>query len=456
MLRSGAYGWHNGVFNQIHVPERLQWGMREGTVTYAQRLAAAGYRTGYCGKWHADWVKGPLDYGYHRASAINCLGPEATRRLNLPPEDCFGPTARKHPNRVVAERVIHWPGGDRWPVWQEYDGPIEGRHAHFLASRAVAMLDEFAGQPAPWLLEVHFPEPHDPFAPHVEFARRYSADDVPLPGDWHEEHANKPGMNRREAATYAGLSEQDVKAAIAHYWALNEELDHNIGRVLERLDQLGQRDNTLVVLSSDHGELLGNHGMFIKGWMPYEQTHRVPMVARFPRHIPAGSRANQLVHLHDWAHTFCEVAGAEPLPFADGVSLTNLLADPANTPSRPAIMNTYYGGEFLYTQRILITERYKYVFNGFDIDEVYDLESDPAELVNRVDDPSLAEVVADLRRRLYAEMDRLGDPYAGNWLYHAGRYLPNPPPEAPPEARPETLPQSEPATTTPSRPKARR
>jgi len=297
---------------------------------------------------------------------------------------------------------------------------------HVRASGGIAMLGEFAETGRPWLLEIHFPEPHDPFSPHVEFAKRYSAEEVPLPANWHEEYTDKPGMNRKEAENYQDLMEEDVRQAIAHYWAYNEELDHQVGRILDALEESGQAGNTLVVFTTDHGELLGNHGMFIKGWMPYEETHRIPMVARWPGQIPAGSQARQLVHLHDWAHTFCEVGGVEPLPYDDGISLMDVLRDPADTPSRDAIMNTYYGGEFLYTQRILITERYKYVFNGFDIDELYDLEEDPGENVNCIDAPSYAEARDRLRCRLYEEMDRLDDPYQGRWKYHAGRYLPHP------------------------------
>jgi arylsulfatase A-like enzyme len=425
MLLSGAYGWHNGVFNQIHVPERMQWGMRDGTVTYAQRLSDAGYETGYVGKWHADFIKGPLDYGYRRTSFVN-VSPVIAQRANQIPEDDYARIRQQYPTRLHDQRIAHWVGGDEWPVWQEFDGPMEGRAMHFRATRGIALLNEFADNPKPWLLEVHFPEPHDPFSPHVEFARRYNADDIPLPDNWREEYINKPGMNRKEAENYRELNEEDVRQAIAHYWAYNEELDHHIGRILDALEESGQKENTLVVFSSDHGELLGNHGMFIKGWMPYEETHRVPMIARLPGSIPAGSQAGQLVHLHDWAHTFCDVGRAEPLPFNDGISLSDLIQSPETTESRDAIMNAYYGGEFLYTQRILITQRYKYVFNGFDIDELYDLETDPSEMNNLIDDAGHTEIRDGLRRRLYEEMERLDDPYKSRWKYHAGRYLPHP------------------------------
>ena len=428
MLLSGAYSWHNGVFNQVHVAQRMHFGMAEGTITYAQRLADAGYQTAYLGKWHADWLKNPIDYGYDRVSAVvGGCSPEAMERMNVPPEEQFATSARlRYPNETVAGRVVQWVGGADWPVWAEVDGPHEGRHMRFLADRGAAVLAELCQSGAPWLMEVHFPEPHDTYAPHVDFARRYDADDVPLPENWREDYVNKPGMSRKEAANYRDVTDEDVRQAIAHYWAYNEELDHNVGRILDALERSGEAENTLVVFSSDHGDLLGNHGMFIKSWMPYEEAHRIPMVARWPGRIPEGAVADQLVHLHDWAHTFCEVAGADRLPYADGISLAPLLAEPGATPSRDAIMSIYYGCEFLHVQRIMITQRCKYVFNGFDIDELYDLDTDPSEMINRIDDPEYAEQLADLRRQLYACMDQFDDPFKGTWLYGAGRYLPHP------------------------------
>ena len=425
MLLSGAWSWHNGVFVQVHVPQRMHHGMKEGTITYARRLTEAGYQTAYLGKWHADWLKNPLDYGYQRVSGVRGCSPEAAARMNLRLAD-RPPIRALQEKRIAAQRVVQWAGGADWPVWQEIDEPPEHRHMHFLAERAERVMEELCEATGPWLLEVHFPEPHDPYAPQVDFARRYSAEDVQLPWNWHEEYVDKPGMSRKEAANYRDVTDEDVRQAIAHYWAYNEELDHYMGRILSALDRSGCADDTLVVFSTDHGDLLGNHGMFIKSWMPYEETYRIPMVARWPGRIPPGSTASQLVQLHDWAHTFCDAADSEPLPFADGMSLVPILRDPEGEPSRDAIMNSYYGCEFLHVQRTVITRRHKYVFNGFDIDELYDLKTDPTEMTNRLNDPTYADVRDDLRRRLYTFMKRYDDPFSGTWLYDAGRYLPNP------------------------------
>ena len=119
----------------------------------------------------------------------------------------------------------------------------------------------------------------------------------------------------------------------------------------------------------------------------------VPLIARWPAAIKAGGRCDHLVQLQDLAHTYAQAGGAKAMPYPDGRSLMPLFEDPKRTDWSDDILCAYYGGEFLYTQRIAINQRYKYVFNGFDFDELYDLERDPAEMRNVVDAPEYREAV---------------------------------------------------------------
>jgi len=140
------------------------------------------------------------------------------------------------------------------------------------------------------------------------------------------------------------------------------------------------------------------------------------------------------VQTHDLAHTYVAAAGASAMPYADGAALQPLFASPQSNAWRDDILCAYYGGEYLYTQRIGITDRFKYVFNGFDYDEMYDLERDPDELRNVVNEAEYAKWTADMRARMYEMMARFHDPYGdapekyGNVTagdrYCAARYLP--------------------------------
>jgi arylsulfatase A-like enzyme len=179
--------------------------------------------------------------------------------------------------------------------------------------------------------------------------------------------------------------------------------------------------------------MVGSHRMWIKGWIPYEECYRVPLIVRWPAQIKAGSHTSKLVQTHDLAYTYVEAAGAPAMPWNDGRSLFPLFKNPTHADWRSDILGAYYGGEFLYTQRLAITDRFKYVFNGFDIDELYDLEQDSEEMHNAVSDVKYKTYADDMRARLYEMMARFEDPYgdvrarnsngASPDRYGASRYL---------------------------------
>ncbi len=424
MLLSGAYPWHNGVFNQVHVREAMSRDMFPDVVTYPERLRDAGYRLAYVGKWHASSARGPRDFGYSVMRELPWLGRECRERLKNHLENSPDPTGGRPP-RLVDPLYVTWPGGDRVMLCAGVDAPPEENVSYRIAQGGARTIREFAAEDAPWLIEVHFQQPHDPYRPLLCFLENYRLEDIELPRSYYEEtFEGKPGLLAREASLWAELSEEDFRQALRHYYAFCEQVDHFAGMVLDALEETGQADNTLVVFTADHADMVGAHRVFIKGWMPYEETRRIPMVARYPGVIPAGSATDALVQLHDWAHTFVALGGATELPYADGKNLLPLLGDPAGVePQWPEyILDVYYGAEFLYTQRIAIGKRYKYVFNGFDWDEFYDLERDPDEVHNAINDPEYADAAQDMREVLWALMARYHDPYVGH-RYGAGRYL---------------------------------
>lgn len=438
-LLSGAYPWNNGVYHQVHVPMSLNPDMREGVQTFSQRLNDAGYRLGYLGKWHASRLRGPLDFGYHeyRAPVQVTMSPAATRRNRV---DGFGPTIRNTalPYEVVNRCAVTWPGGDTHTLWMEIDGVLEATQEYHIATQAAAMIREYAASKTPWHIEVHFPEPHEPYKPLLRYLSKYRIEDIALPANYRDEtFENKPRLLAREASLWGELGEDDVREVLRHFYAYCEQVDAAVGIVLDALREVDLVGQTLTVFGADHGDNVGAHRCMVKGWTPYEETLRIPMIARWPGVIPAGATTSAIVQLQDWAHTFVAAAGAPPLPYADGYDLLPLMAEPAQMePEWPQYrLNSYYGCELLYMQRIAIGQRYKYVFNGFDWDELYDLQDDPGEVHNAIDDPAAAEVAQDLRDALWALMFTHHDPYT-QLQWGAARYLRAPRGGLPPDVRP--------------------
>ncbi len=429
MTLSGAYHWHNGVYNQVHSAPSVHRDLNADTVLYSQRLKAVGYQLGYVGKWHASWVRTPADFGYQVAGVFGC-DPKALAKLDLNPDQV--PQVKRTARPQIA-RTFQWPGSEPFPMWGYVEGEENQTQEWYSSECAIRMMQRFARASEPWLLEVQYVQPHDPYLPLKKYLDRYNPRDMAVPTSFHDTFKDKPGMHRREAETWGAVTEEDVRASCAHYYAATEQLDAQIGRVLKALDDTGQADNTIVVFTTDHGDMMGAHRMWLKGWIPYEEAYRVPLIIRWPGHIQPQSKTHKLVQLQDLAHTYVEAAGAPALPHPDGQSLLPLFRNPDTPNWRDQILCAYYGGEFLYTQRMAITERYKYVFNGFDYDELYDLEVDPGELHNIAYQPEQHVTADDMRARTYEMMRQFGDPYADKGpaqngvatdRYGASRYLP--------------------------------
>ena len=429
MILSGAFHWHNGVFNQIHSAPSVHRDMFPDVVLYSQRLREVGYQLGYTGKWHASWNRCPADFGYEMAGVFGC-DPAILRKYDLNPDHIDFPKEKlsAHPLRMIS-----WPGSDPFPLYGYTEGPEEAASESRTAEAAIHMMRRFARNAKPWLVESHFVMPHDPYMPLKKYFDRYDPRSITVSPTFKDTFEGKPGLHRRESSIWGDVTEDDYRASRAAYYAYTEQVDAQIGRLLAALEQTGQADNTIVVCTTDHGDMVGDHRMWIKGWIPYEQCYRVPLIVRWPNVVKPGTKTDHLVQTHDLAHTYVTAAGARPLPYADGSALQPLFADPQPSSWRDQILCAYYGGEFLYTQRLAITKRFKYVFNGFDIDEMYDLEKDPDEMRNVVDAESYAPQMDDMRARMYEMMDRFEDPYGmpAKWTlpgnrpdrYGAPRYL---------------------------------
>lgn len=431
MILSGAYHWHNGVYNQIHSSPSVHRDMNPDVVLYSQRLRDAGYHLGYVGKWHASWVRTPFDFGFHEGAGVQGCWPQVLAKYDLNPD---GVERASEQLKAVPVRQMRWPGSEPFTMWGYREGPEEATPEYREAEQAIRMMNRFAKGGSPWHMEVHFVQPHDPYMPLKKYVDRYDPRAIKVPRSFQDTFAGKPGLHRRESESWGKVTEEDYRQGRAHYYAYTEQLDAQVGRILDALDKTGQAANTLVVYTTDHGDMVGAHRMWVKGWIPYEECYRVPLIVRWPGMVKPGSRTARLVQTHGLAHTYVGAAGADKMPYADGRALQPLFESPSRTDWEDELLCAYYGGEFLYTQRIAITERFKYVFNGFDYDEFYDLENDPGEMHNAVGDAAYRSAVSDMRGRLYRMMAKFEDPYgdvkARNSIgeapnrYGAPRYLP--------------------------------
>ena len=190
-----------------------------------------------------------------------------------------------------------------------------------------------------------------------------------------------------------------------------ELIDDNVGRMLEALEGSGQLDNTVVIFTSDHGEMLGDHGLLLKGCRFYEGLTRVPLIFSLPGQFLEGERRQALVELVDIAPTLLELAGL-PIPERmQGRSLAPLLTDAAaNDSHREYARCEYYSAlnpdareHFSGSYATMIRDdRYKLVvYHGHGLGEMFDLREDPHEFVNLWDDPAMLPVKLRLMQQSF-------------------------------------------------------
>jgi len=404
---SGLYPTGHGMYNNYHSVPVLHSGLFPGVRLFSEHLREAGYNLSFIGKWHVSGDKLPTDYGWEvptgdsgPAWAATDRAPdrqERRRRFRLVRE------GQLQGRRRAAGAVVHRPGWGDYRVYGTLPGKPEDMRDFQRGKIAVEEIRRLSRRPEPWVLYVGLTEIHDPYFVVEPYASMYDPQEVPLPENYHDSLEDKPAIYRRmRQQLWSQLTEEQVREAIAHYWGLCTMNDDVVGMLLDALEEVGVADRTLVLYTSDHGDQVGGHGLFLKGVLPFEESYRVPMVVRWPGVISPGSVCSEFVTLCDFAPTFCEIAGAEPMDDLHGRSLVPLFKGSTPDDWPQTFFGQFCGTELYYTQRIVRDKRYKYVFNGFDFDELYDLEEDPYEMRNLASDPGHEGV----KRRLIGEMWR--------------------------------------------------
>ncbi|MCL6633804.1 MAG: sulfatase-like hydrolase/transferase [Alicyclobacillus herbarius] len=356
---------------------------------WPRTLAGLGYRTGYIGKWNVHPDHTPIEYGYGEYVAVG----EYERYR-----------AERYPGVVFTNGYF----GETDPV------PLEGSRTHFLARQACTRLAGYAAAGGPWHLRVDFPEPHLPCRPSAPYADRYRPEQVPCWHNFAETFANKPYIQRQQLYNWRieDFTWADFAPVVARYYAVISQVDDAIGRILHTLASLGQAEDTIVVFTADHGDLCGAHRMMDKHYVMYDDVVHVPLIVRWPRRVAPGQVCSQFVYnFLDLPPTLADLFGFDTQGAAfHGRSFAPLLFGGCPSDWRSEVVATYNGQQFgLYTQRMIRNQRFKYVWSTTDVDEFYDLERDPGELVNVIEDPQHGAVLREFREKLYLELDRCGD-----------------------------------------------
>ncbi len=374
-------------------------------VTVSRMFADLGYRCGLAGKLHLSScangrVESRIEDGYHDFHWSHHPQPDW-------PENAY--------TQWLATR------GKTWD--QLYSGPAtdyvkSGVPAEFHQTTWCGEVTcEFikANQGRPWFFSFNCFDPHHPFDPPPEYLARYDPAEMPLPSTQPGELDAKTTFQQLDAEWAhnepgefhtAGMTDDDRRQVTAAYYAMCELIDDQVGRIMATLESTGQRENTIVIFMSDHGEMLGDHGIYFKGPHFYDATVRVPLILSWPPRFQSGLRVTGLTELIDLVPTLLDACG-QPIPNrVQGRSLVpHLTGDADPDRHRDHVFSEYYNswthktayGTMLRTADAKIT-----VYHGTDQGELYDLRSDPAEFDNLWLSSNHVELKADLMQRCFA------------------------------------------------------
>lgn len=369
-----------------------------------RRLADLGYDCGLVGKLHlagaangreprvddgyryVQYSHAPRDNwsrGHDYADWLRTRGEEPGRLLNVPPG--FGGLLEPTPERDNVPPHLH--------------------QTTWCSEKAIEFITQtHAG---PWLLSVNPYDPHPPYNPPWEYYRRYVVEALPGPRFRDSDLVHQAKLACCDFQSQPRRPEEFAARKIqAAYYAMIEQIDEQFGRLLDVLEQTGQRENTLILFMSDHGEALGDHGLTQKGCRFFDGLVRVPLIWSWPGHLVEGLRSDALVELTDIVPTLLDLLGL-PIPArVQGRSLRGILEGTAAPHQHREYVRCEYYDAVDLPDRTFATmyrdERWKLVvYHGHGLGELYDLRNDPAEFTSLWDDPEFQGVKVELLQKSF-------------------------------------------------------
>jgi len=311
--------------------------------------------------------------------------------------------------------------------------PAEYNQTTWCTDKAIEFMDAARSLDKPFFYTINYYDPHHPFDPPVALMEKYMQrlDDIPLPSYIEGELDTKSMFARKDHKgaydtpgnyPFPAMSDKDHKMLRASYYAMIDLLDQSVGRLLDYLEAHQQLENTIVLFHSDHGELLGDHGMYLKGPYFYESSVHVPYIMAWKGKIAENITLNALTEQVDIVPTLLELCGWDVEQQIQGRSFASLLTGGQNIDKhRDYVYSEYYNSNINHRDPLafltmIFDGRYKMVRihnnkHNDPIDgELYDLVEDPAESVNRYNDKAYAEIKLRLFEHMTDSMAATCDP----------------------------------------------
>lgn len=394
-LFTGKYTTSTGmVINEIR--------MNPNHHTFADVLHENGYETAYIGKWHLY----AAELGNHY-DPVNSYIPEGRNRLGF--NGYFAGYNFRHE---------YWPGTAYYHLNSPEKIYYDKYEPDAQVDMAMEQMERLAGGERPFALFLSIGTPHDPWTKEnvpAEYLERFAHVTFELPPNYGPD-------NDPHADAWACLSQEERKELtewMRVYYAMVANLDDNMGRLMEKMKELGLEEDTILVFTSDHGELFGAHGRRAKNIF-YEEAVRVPMLMRWNGKLEAGARRESIFNTVDIMPTLLSMMG---LPIPEEVEGTDMSASVVKGEDRAeGALMMCTGPTAIWGDgqewRAYRTKRYVYAVYKSDGQELlFDLEQDPWEMENLAGKPEAAEILKQMKQSMYDKMEEIGDGFENNSYY---------------------------------------
>jgi arylsulfatase A-like enzyme len=383
---TGWYPSEHGVYNNVTTETAIHPNPYPGTPFWGLWLKQAGYTMGYAGKIHVGRDVTPETCGFENLSSLEQDHLKANERRKSQQWKQAQIQSENPSDRRPGEYLRPgWVNGQLYRTLPNegpngYDNLADSR----IMQAGIAGMKRYTAGGKPWCLMISNSGCHDPYDVPKKFVDLYDPEKIELPASYSDMMDDKPRIYQRQRYQYwSQLSDRENRDALLHYYAKASLQDALFGDMLRALEETGQAENTIVIYVSDHGDYHAAHGLWMKGVASFREAYHIPAVIRWPGKIKnPGRQVDAFVDQVDWASTILDACGIAPQKKLSGHSLMPWLRGETPADWRSATLSQMNGVELYYTQRIIMTKDWKYVYNGFDYDELYDLRTDPHEMHN--------------------------------------------------------------------------
>jgi arylsulfatase A-like enzyme len=399
-LITGLYPHENNLWGNSN-----EWYVFPHIAPMFQDIQKAGVTTCQLGKLH--WTGGSdfkrefaSEKEYHKALGLDhCMDiatPFSTRNGSGPYRNMIKKMGlMEEYSKDMTERLKK----NQYMVRPSVVSP-EYHNDSFVADKAIEFIKK---QPKskPYCLVASFPGPHTPLDAPGKYAKMYDPDKIELP------------PNVPENMHYSGTDydRNSIREARANYFGKISLIDYNVGRIVEETKKRGRWDNTLVIFTSDHGEMIGAQGKMSKGKF-WEESARVPLFLHWPKRIKPGQRSKALTQLFDVYPTIVEAVGGELSSGHSAVSLLPIATGKTNALRDEVFSEISHRGHFDYMVR---TKSFKW-FKNKDQEYLFDMVNDPYEMHNLINVSEYGEVVKKLKQRHYRYLMEINYDYSANYV----------------------------------------